>query len=134
VPVSVVVQFVDPARSDADVVETGAAACTSGAVTGEVNELASWRVKVDAEPNPPRVPELLVELPGDTTRTFVPSSLIWSCTLALAPAPRPTVSTTAVIPIRMPSIVSADRRRWVRTASAAVRIVSRHVTASTPSW
>jgi hypothetical protein len=133
VPVSVVVQFVDPARNAADVVDAGAAVCTSGAVTGELRAAASWRVKVDAEPNPPRVPEVLVELPGETTSTFVPSSLIWSWTLAFAPAPSPTVYTTAVIPIRMPSIVSAERRRWVRTASVAVRIVSRQVTVSAPS-
>ena len=37
------------------------------------------------------------------------------------------MSTTAVMPMRMPSIVSAERRRWVRTASVAVRSVSRQV-------
>ena len=42
-------------------------------------------VSVDAEPKPPRVPVVLVELPGETTRMLVPSSLIWSCTLAFAP-------------------------------------------------
>ena len=30
-----------------------------------------------------------VELPGETTRMLVPSSLIWSCTLALAPCAEP---------------------------------------------
>ena len=120
VPVRVVVQFLDPLTSEAEVVEVGATVWMSGATDLASSASASWTVSVDAEPKPPRVPLLLVELPGETTSRLVPSSLIWACTLALAPWPRPTVSTTAVMPIRMPSMVRADRSRWVRTASVAV--------------
>ena len=130
VPVRVVVQFapVVGLTSSADVVDTGLTASTSGAVTFEVRAAASACVKVVAVPKPPRPPVVLVELPGDTTSRFVPSSLIWSRTVAEAPCPMPTVSTTAVIPMRIPSIVSAERRRCDRTASMAVQKVSRHVT------
>ena len=127
VPVRVVVQLVEPTTSDADVVDVGATDCTSGAVAGAARASASCCVSVDAEPKPPRVPVVEVELPGETTRMLVPSSLIWSCTLAFAPFPMPTVRTTAVMPMRMPSVVSAERSRCVRTASVAVRSVSRQV-------
>src|SRR4249919_3152182 len=45
----------------------------------------------------------------------------------------PTVSTTALMPMRMPSIVSAERSRWVRTASNAERKVSRQLMPRGPS-
>ena len=70
--------------------------------------------------------------PGEITSRLVPSSLIWSWTSALAPWPSPTVRTTAVIPMRMPSMVRAERSRWVRTASVAVRKVSRQLMPSPP--
>src|SRR5262249_23463801 len=76
VPVSVVVQFVDPRTSDADVVDAGATASMSGAATREGGARASAWVSADAVPNPPRAPAVVVELPGETTSTFVPSSLI----------------------------------------------------------
>ena len=132
VPVSVVVQLFDPAWSAADVAATGATAAMSGVAAPGRSAAASCSVKVEAEPNPPRVPDVVVELPGEITSTLVPSSLIWSWTFALAPWPIPTVSTTAVMPIRMPSIVNAERRRCVRTASVAVRNVSLQVTGPRP--
>ena len=130
VPVKVVVQFapVVGLTNSADVVDTGLTAATSGAVTFEVRAAASAWVKVETVPKPPRTPALLVELPGDTTSRFVPSSLIWSCTVAEDPCPMPTVSTTAVIPTRIPSIVSEERSRCDRTASIAVQNVSRQLT------
>ena len=128
VPVSVVVQFVVLTTSDAEEVETGATVWMSGATCVLASALASCCVSVDAEPKPARVPLVEVELPGETTRMLVPSWLIWSWTWARAPSPMPTVSTTAVMPMRIPSMVSADRRRWVRTASVAVSSVSRQVT------
>ena len=109
-------------------VDAGATVWTSGAAARRCSASASRTVSVDAEPKPPRTPVDDVELPGETTRTFVPSALIWSWTSARAPSPSPTVSTTAVMPIRIPSIVSSERRRWLRTASAAVRNVSRQLT------
>ena len=45
--------------------------------------------------------------PGETISRLVPSELIWALHLPAAPWPRPTVSTTAAMPIRMPSMVSA---------------------------
>ncbi len=130
VPVSVVVQFVLPLTSDTDEVEVAATASMSGAAAFDERAAASCTVSVDAEPNPPRAPDVSVVLPGEITSRFVPSSLIWSWTCAFAPWPRPTVRTTAVMPIRMPSMVSAERSRCVRTASVAVRNVSRQFTMS----
>ena len=130
VPVSVVVQLVSPTVNDTWAVLVGATASMSGATSEDANASASPAVSVEDEPNPPRTPLLLVVLPGEITSTLVPSSLIWSRTSARAPFPSPTVRITAVMPIRMPSIVSAERRRCVRTASTAVRNVSLHVIAS----
>ncbi len=59
--------------------------------------------------------------PGETISRLLPSELIWSLTWAEAPWPSPTVSMTAAMPIRMPSMVRADRIRRVRIASSAVR-------------
>src|SRR6478672_1328638 len=80
VPVRVVVQFVEFSTRAADVVETGATDCTSGATERVASAVASCWVNVEADPKPPRVPVVEVELPGDTTRMFVPSSSIWSWT------------------------------------------------------
>src|SRR5664279_4623710 len=51
VPVSVVVQLVDPLTSDTDDVEIGATAWMSGAAALDWSARASWTVNVDAEPN-----------------------------------------------------------------------------------
>ena len=114
-----------PLTSDADVVDTGATASMSGAAALDRSVSASCSVSVDADPNPPRTPADDVELPGEITSRLVPSALMSSCTWARAPWPMPTVSTTAVIPMRMPSIVSAERSRCERTASVAVWSTSR---------
>ena len=108
VPVSVVVQLVSPTVNDTWAVLVGATASMSGATSEDANASASPAVSVEDEPNPPRTPLLLVLLPGEITSTLVPSSLICSRTSARAPFPSPTVRITAVMPMRMPSIVSAD--------------------------
>jgi hypothetical protein len=134
VPVRVVVQLAVPWTSDTEVVETPATACTSGATLLDSRAATSVVVRVDAVPKPPRVPVLAsVVLPGDTTNRLVPSSLIWSLIWAWAPWPRPTVRTTALMPMRMPSMVSAERSRWVRTASNALRSVSRQLMSVPPA-
>ncbi len=68
-----------------------------------------------------------VELPGEMTSRLVPRALICRAPRPGRPAPSPTVRMTALMPMRMPSIVSAERSRWVRTAPHAVRKVSRQV-------
>ena len=55
-PVSVVVQLVEPLVSDAEVVETGATAWTSGATSELAMASASETVSVDDVPKPPRTP------------------------------------------------------------------------------
>ena len=89
-------------------------------------------VSVDALPRPPRTPPVVV-LPGLTMSRFEPSLLIESRTWAWAPWPSPTVRITAAMPMRMPSMVSAERRRWDRTASIAVRNVSKVFTRWPPT-
>jgi len=83
----------------------------SGATTGLASAVASRVVSVDADPRPPRMPLVVVVLPGETMSRLLPSWLIWLRTCACAPWPRPTVSITAAMPIRMPSMVSPDRSR-----------------------
>ncbi len=123
-PVSVVVQLVSSWVSETVLEATGAMAWMSGATSCELRAAASACVSVEAEPKPPRAPVLFVLLPAEITRMFVPSALSCCRTWALAPAPSPTVRITAVMPMRMPSMVNAERSRCVRTASPAVRKVS----------
>ena len=85
-------------------------------------------VSVDAEPAPPRTPPVVVLLPGETISRLLPSELIRAPTSCWLPSPSPTVSTTAAMPIRMPSMVSPDRSRWLRMASHPVRKVSSQFT------
>src|SRR5664280_195096 len=134
VPTTVVVQLVVPAARLSDTVEAGATALTSGATTFDERAAASPTVSVDAEPNPPRIPALEVVLPGVTVRRFEPSAEIWELTCCCAPSPSPTVRITAVMPIMMPSTVSAERRRWETTASSPVRKVSRTFIDRPPRW
>lgn len=106
-------------------VEVVAATCaTSGTADLSPIASASARVKVEAEPNPPRVPSLDVVDPGATISRFEPSELIGSSTSSCAPWPRPTVRITEAMPITIPSMVSTERSRLARTASKAVRKVS----------
>ena len=56
--------------SDSEVV--GATAAMSGATVFEARAAASPTVSVEAEPNPPRMPELDVVLPGEMVRRLDP--------------------------------------------------------------
>ena len=133
VPTTLVVQLVLPLTSDVCALDTGATAAMSGAVGAVAKAAASRSVSVDAEPRPPRMPPIEVELPGETISRLLPSELIWALTCADAPCPRPTVSMTAAMPIRMPSIVRAERIRRVWIASKAVRPVSTQFIGPAPS-
>ena len=96
----------------------------SGATVFDPSAVASASVSVEALPNPPRMPVVAVDEPGETTSRFEPRSLISELTCPWAPSPKPTVRITAAIPIRMPSMVSPDRSRCERTAPSPVRSVS----------
>jgi len=63
---------VEPAVSAADDVVVTAIAAMSGATTFDASASASDFVSVDAEPNPPRTPKLLVEFPGERSNRLVP--------------------------------------------------------------
>ena len=123
-PTTVVVQLVVPATRVSDTEVVGATAAISGATVFEASAAASPVVSVEADPNPPRMPELDVVLPGVMVKRLVPRAAIWEVTCVCAPSPSPTVRITAAIPIMMPSTVRPDRRRWVTTPSSPVRTVS----------
>jgi len=77
---------------------------------------------------PPALETVRLELaPEFTMMRFDPSLLIWLVIDSCAPWPRPTVSMTEAMPIRIPSIVSAERILRDITAEKAVRTVSRNV-------
>ena len=80
VPTTLVVQFVVPAVRDCEPETTGATRAMSGATTGLASAVASRIVRVDADPRPPRIPLVLVALPGETMRRLLPSWLIWART------------------------------------------------------
>ena len=124
VPTTVDVQVFEPANRFSGDATVGATAWTSGATVFDDKAVTSASVRVWAEPNPPWKPVDEVALPGDTVSRLVPRALISEVTLSWAPCPRPTVRMTAAIPIMMPSTVSVDRSRWVRTASNPVRRIS----------
>ena len=133
VPTTEVVQLVSPTVSDDDELDVGATAAASGTTDGSAIAEASSRVRVDAEPNPPRTPLELVVLPGETMRRLLPSALISSFTSSWAPWPRPTVRITDEMPMTIPSIVSTDRSRCARIASRLVRSVSHQVMRPRPA-
>ncbi len=128
-PTTLVDQLAVPAVRVAAVIETGATTAMSGAAALDASAPASCRVRVVADPRGPFTPPELAALPGVMISRLVPSALIWARICAEAPSPNPTVRITAAIPIRMPSMVSADRSRCERTASSPVRSVSRQLTA-----
>ena len=132
VPFTVVVQLEDPAVSVSDDEAIGATALMSGADRLEARAVASVSVRVDAEPNPLRIPLDEVVLPGEMVNRLVPRALISELTWFWAPWPRPTVRMTAAMPIMMPRTVRPDRRRWVRMALSPVRRVSSQLTAPAP--
>ena len=82
VPTTVVVQLVDPATRFSSTV-AGATASMSGATTFDESAAASPTVRVDAEPKPPRMPELEVVLPGVTVSRFEPRAEICGSDLLL---------------------------------------------------
>src|SRR5450759_2982102 len=133
VPTTEVVQLLDPATRDCELDVLGATAAMSGATTGEARAAASAWVSVEADPNPPRRPVVLVVLPGEMISRLVPRASTCAVTCCWAPMPRPTVRITAAIPMRIPSTVSAERIRWVRIASRAVHSVSNQVMTSPPN-
>ena len=98
---------------------------TSGATARSASMAASAVVSVETVPPPPRKPPLVVDELGVTMIMFEPSELICEVICACAPWPRPTVSMTAAMPIRMPSMVSSERIRRALSAETAVRMVSR---------
>ena len=128
VPTTELVQVVEPTVRTWEPVLTGATLPMSGATAGSAKALASAIVRVVAVPRPPRTP-LVVELPGETISKLLPRLLIWSSTACCAPGPSPTVRVTDAMPMKMPSTVSNERSRCVRTASSAIRQVSVHLMA-----
>ena len=110
----------------------GATALMSGATIGFDRAATSDVVSVDAVPSASRMPVLEVELPGEIVSTFEPSAVISEVTWPWAPSPNPTVRMTAAIPMRMPSTVSADRRRWLSTPLTPVRNVSSQLIGCSP--
>src|SRR5450759_1882309 len=71
VPTTLVVQFVLPAVNDCEPVTTGATRAMSGATTGLASALASRVVSVDADPRPPRIQLVLIELTGETMKRLL---------------------------------------------------------------
>lgn len=83
----------------------------SGATVSVDNATASDRVRVEADPKPPRTPLVAVALPGVTIRRLEPSEEMALETLLDAPCPSPTVRMTAATPISRPRTVRQDRKR-----------------------
>ncbi len=131
-PWTEVVHVLDPAVrvSDDDVI--GATDLMSGATVGFESAVTSDIVRVDAVPSAWRMPVLEVELPGEIVSTFDPKAVISEVTWLWAPSPRPTVRMTAAMPMRMPSTVNAERRRWLCTPFSPVRNVSSQLTGCSP--
>ena len=130
VPTTVVVQFVPfGGRAMSDVVDVGATARD----VGRHRRVASIAASAVGEggrgtASAAHAGEAGRARPGETMSRFEPSLSIWRATCCCAPWPRPTVSITAAIPIRMPSMVRAERIRRVRIASQPVRRVSSQLT------
>src|SRR6059058_5335620 len=96
----------------------GATTCT--AWISRAMAAASSSVSVNWVPRPRRAP-VEVTLPAVATMRLVPRLSIRSVTLACAPAPTPTMAITAPTPMMMPSIVSALRSLFTRSARTAIR-------------
>src|SRR5262245_3591575 len=94
---------------------------------------ASATVSVDAMPHPERTPFAVVA-PGKTIRRLFPR--LWICCWTAASAPRPmlTMVITAATPMMMPSIVSAERSLFRRSARSAVtKVIERTFMTSPPT-
>ena len=134
VPTTLVVQFVEAAVNVAEVDVVGATAAMSGATVFDAERVsASAVVRVDAEPNPPRTPPLLVELPGEMINRLLPSELMRGADVALRALAEADGEDHPAIPMRMPSTVSPERNRCSRTASNPVRNVSNQLTGRSSS-
>ncbi len=84
-----VVQLVVPATRVSDSEVVGATASMSGATVLEARAVASPTVRVEAEPNPPRIPELEVVLPGETVSRLEPEGGDLGADLLLGPLAQP---------------------------------------------
>src|SRR5882724_6812785 len=96
----------------------GAATCTAG--ISRAIAAASSSVIVCCELVPRRTPAALTE-PESTMIRLEPRLWICSATRAWAPAPTATIVMTAPTPMMMPSIVSALRSLFTRSARSAMR-------------
>src|SRR5688572_17449649 len=63
--------------------------------------------------------------PGNAVSRSGPSDSMRSCTDFCAPCPSATIVIIAATPMMMPSMVSAERNRWLRSACSATRMISR---------
>jgi hypothetical protein len=79
---------------------------------------ASSRVRLLAEPQPPRMPPVVM-LPGKTLMRFWPRLAMEASTWALAPLPMLTMAMTAATPMMMPRAVRIERRALRRSARRA---------------
>ena len=76
---------------------------------------------------PRRTPPVVL-LPERTMIRFEPRLWICSATRAWAPVPTPTIAMTALTPMMMPSIVSALRSLFTRSARPAMRTLCQTLT------
>ncbi len=86
--------------------------------------LASSSVNVCALPNPARTPPVLM-LPACTIMTLLPMDAICSWMRLVAPLPTATIAITAPTPMITPSMVSALRSLFTRSARNAIFIACR---------
>ena len=70
---------------------------------------------------PPRAPgcPVVIVLPGLIARMLVPNWVNSLSTYCRVPSPMEVSRITEAMPIRMPSMVSAERSRWAATAFQA---------------
>ena len=97
---------------------------------------ASATVSVDALPEPARTP-LVVVAPGSTMSRFVPRLSICALTAAFAPWPTATIVISAATPMKIPSIVRAERillRDSARPAASSAMRVKDHVSSKPRGW
>ena len=123
-----VAQFRLPYTTCAPPREVGAAAATA-AISRWIAH-ASSSVMVSWLPEPIRTPPASTE-PESTMIMFEPRLWICSATRAWAPAPTATIVMTAPTPITMPSMVSALRSLFTRSARTAMRALA-HALPHTP--
>ena len=111
--------------------EIAGAATTTPSISSAMAR-ASSSVSVCAAPMPSRTPLAVVE-PGSTRIRFEPRFFSWSRTRSCAPAPIEIIAITAATPMIMPSIVSAVRSLFTRSAFSATRSTISAFTRPPPS-